>query len=429
MLPPLNTLAMHQRLTVRKLDSLKPAKPGQRYDIMDTDVRGLGVRVTDRADEKTGKPQRTFILLARYPGSPNPTRRALGEYPTLTLEKAREKARHWRELIAEGKDPKDEVEKQKREELRKKADTFEALVDKYATQVLAKQRRGDIVARELRTFFGEPWRGRAITSIDRRDVIDVISQRPLYQAHNLFGHARAMFNWAIEQGIDGLEHSPCDRIRPKRLIGERKPRQRVLDDAELRAFWKATEAQGYPFGPLFRLLLLTGCRKSEIGDAHWREFDSRKEPKLLTIPPERFKSDAHHLVPLNSGAQAILKGLPRFDRGEFLFSSNLGEKPVSGFTGAKERLDATMAKELSGELKPWRVHDLRRTVRTRLAALKISDRLAELVIGHGAKGLQRNYDQHQYEAEMREALELWAARLRDILTPPPENVVSIRERV
>jgi integrase len=133
------------------------------------------------------------------------------------------------------------------------------------------------------------------------------------------------------------------------------------------------------------------------------------------------------LVPLNSGAQAILKGLPRFDRGEFLFSSNLGEKPVSGFTGAKERLDAAMTKELSGELKPWRVHDLRRTVRTRLAALKISDRVAELVIGHGAKGLQRNYDQHQYEAEMREALELWAARLRDIVTPPPENVVRLKK--
>ena len=73
---------MHQRLTDRKLQALKPAAPGKRYDVMDTDVRGFGVRVTDKG-------QRTFMLLTRYPGSTNPTRRAIGEYPTLTLEKAR----------------------------------------------------------------------------------------------------------------------------------------------------------------------------------------------------------------------------------------------------------------------------------------------------------------------------------------------------
>ena len=56
-----------------------------------------------------------------------------------------------------------------------------------------------------------------------------------------------------------------------------------------------------------------------------------------------------------------------------------------------------------------------------------SDMVAEMVIGHGRKGIQRVYDQHSYEDEMREALELWAARLRDIVTPPPENVVRLRK--
>ena len=76
---------------------------------------------------------------------------------------------------------------------------------------------------------------------------------------------------------------------------------------------------------------------------------------------------------------------------------------------------------------PWVVHDIRRTVRTRLASLRVSDLVAEMVIGHGRKGIQRVYDQHTYEPEMREALELWAARLRDIVTPPPENVVQTEE--
>ncbi|MGH6865789.1 MAG: tyrosine-type recombinase/integrase [Methyloceanibacter sp.] len=401
-------------MTDRKLQSLKPGN--KRYDVMDVDVRGFGVRVTEKG-------QRTFILIARYPGSTNPTRRALGEYPTLSLEKARVKARRWRDLIAEGKDPRDEEEKARRLEQRKRADSFEAVVEEYAKRVLPNQRRGHIVARELRTFFVEPWRGRPITSIERQDVIEVITARPRYQAHNLFGHVRSLFNWAIELGTYGLEHSPCDRIRPNRLIGERKPRQRVLDDAELRAFWRAAEGLGYPYGALFQLLLLTGCRKSEMGAARWREIDMGK--RLLTIPAERFKSGSQHLVPLTDEALAILETLPRFAKGDHLFSATFGETPVSGFGGAKERLDELMVAELDGELTPFRTHDLRRTVRTRLAALKVSDLVAEMIIGHGKRGLQRVNDQHQYEAEMRSALELWATRLRSTVTPPPENVVGL----
>ena len=79
------------------------------------------------------------------------------------------------------------------------------------------------------------------------------------------------------------------------------------------------------------------------------------------------------------------------------------------------------------QFPPWVIHDIRRTVRTRLASLRVPDMVAEMVIGHGRKGIQRVYDQHSYEDEMREALELWAARLRDIVTPPPENVVRLKK--
>jgi integrase len=86
-----------------------------------------------------------------------------------------------------------------------------------------------------------------------------------------------------------------------------------------------------------------------------------------------------------------------------------------------------MAQELGNALVPFRLHDIRRTVRTRLAGLRIADEVAEMIIGHGRKGIQRVYDQHSYEDEMREALALWAARLRDIVTPPPENVVRMKK--
>ncbi|MGH6865573.1 MAG: tyrosine-type recombinase/integrase [Methyloceanibacter sp.] len=407
------------KLTDRKLKSLKPAPSGGRYEVMDTEVNGFGARVTDK-----GKV--TFILLARYAGpQSNPTRRALGEYPTDSLEEAREKARQWRKWIEKGNDPKDEEERQRLAELRKQADTFEVAAEAYIKRVLPKQRRGKIVARELRREFCERWKGRPITSIDRRDVIEVINDSvdrgAPYQARNLLGHVRAFFNWAIEAGDYGLESSPCDRIRPKHLIGERTPRDRVLTDAELRALWNAANEIGYPFGPLVQLLMLTGVRKTEASGSQWPEFDRKR----WTVPSERFKSKSTHLVPLSDSAVALLKSLPVHNKGKYVFTTSFGLKPVTGFTRAKERIDKIMTEELGEAFAPFRLHDIRRTVRTRLAGLRIADEVAEMIIGHGRKGIQRVYDLHQYETEMREALELWAARLRSIVTPPPDNLVRL----
>jgi integrase len=126
---------------------------------------------------------------------------------------------------------------------------------------------------------------------------DAITRKPApYLAHNVLAHARSLFNWAINRGTYGLERSPCDRLKPAALIGPKQPRQRTLNDIELAALWQSSERLGYPFGPLYKLLLLTGARKSEVAGAHWQEFDLDK--KVWTVPPERFKSNASHLVPL-----------------------------------------------------------------------------------------------------------------------------------
>ena len=122
-LPSEGRWQMPNRLTDRTLQALKPAKAGQRYDVMDA-VRGFGVRVTDKG-------QRTFILIARYPGSTNPTRRAIGEYPTLTLEKAREKARAWHKLLAEGVDPRVEQLRVKEDEKRKAQEAVAAVENRF----------------------------------------------------------------------------------------------------------------------------------------------------------------------------------------------------------------------------------------------------------------------------------------------------------
>ncbi len=422
-------MAEKVNLTDRKLKSLKPAKPGERYEVADTDVSGLRVRVTDKG-------KKTFSLLARYPGSKNPTRRALGEYPTDSLADARKKARQWRQWIRKGQDPALEQDAQRRAEQRKQADTFDAVLDTYITSVLSRQRRGDVVERDLRREVGSRWKGRPITSIERRDVLAVVNEitarSARYQARNVFAYLRAMFNWAIEAGDYGLEISPCDRIRPKYVIGELPPRDRVLTDAEIRALWNSCDFVGYPFGPLVQLLLLTGVRRTEASGARWHEFDLDREDMwtltqqpVWTIPSERFKAKFDHLVPLPPQTVALLKGILRFAEGDYVFSTT-GAKPVTGFSKAKKRIDLLMQEELGDAFAPWRLHDLRRTVRTRLASLRVADEVAEMVIGHGKQGLRRVYDQHSYLPEMREALERWSNQLHSIVEPPPDNIVKLR---
>ena len=161
-------------------------------------------------------------------------------------------------------------------------------------------------------------------------------------------------------------------IRPEKLIGKRAPRQRILSDAEIVKFWEATAELGYPFGHLFRLLLLTGVRLREAAHAKWCEI----EGDVWTIPPERFKSGCRHIVPLSDQAMQLINELPR--RGEHLFTIN-GRQPVNAFAYAKKRLDALMG--VSG----WRNHDLRRVVRSRLSELGVSRDIAEMVIGHGKR--------------------------------------------
>jgi integrase len=254
-------------------------------------------------------------------------------------------------------------------------------------------------------------------------------------AHNVFDAANAVLNFAAAQ--DMIEANPARLLKRSAVIGPKKHRQRVLGDTELRAFWRASGRLDYPYGPFFRLLLLTGARLDELAGARWREFDL--ERKTWTIPAERFKSDAEHMIPLTDDALAVLATLPRFNRGDYLFSASFGKAPVSGFSKAKQRLDRHMLdelREIAGQrgddpkavaLAGFVNHDLRRTVRTRLSALKVPDHIAEAVIGHGRKGIARVYDMHGFADEKREALTKWAMLLRRIVEPPPENVVKIRQ--
>jgi integrase len=191
-----------------------------------------------------------------------------------------------------------------------------------------------------------------------------------------------------------------------------------------RAVWGAAGQTPYPFGPLVRLLLLTGARLREVAEANWGEVDL--DAGTLTVPTSRMKMKVAHVIPLPAAARAITAGLPRFEGGSYLFSTHVGGRgkrggglrPISGFSKFKAKFD-----ERLGDVAPFTLHDLRRTVRTELSSLQVPPHIAEMVLGHHQQGIARVYDRHRYDAEKRQALGVWEARLLAAVEPAPASVV------
>jgi integrase len=410
-----------KHLTDRFIGSKKnaPAVGMQRVDYHDAIVPGLALRVTDRG-------HKSFVLVARYPSHPkNPTRRALGDVGAITLEQAREKAREWLELIGRGVDPKIEDARRRAAAQRRQLNSFAAVAAEFLERHASGLKKSAEAKRIIETEFVKRWGPRPVTDIMPEEVAAairaIVKRGSPYQAHNALGYIRALYNWAIGTHEFGVISSPVEHLKPKALIGEREARDRTLSDGELRAVWNAAGAMGYPYGGIFRLLILTGQREREVADMHWSEVDFEK--KLWTIPGRRMKGGRAHEVPLAPETLTLLRGLARFTGGDFVFTTTGGAKPVNGFSKAKARMD-----KLSG-VAGWVIHDLRRTMRTHLSALPVQDLVRELVIAHAKPGLHKVYDQHAYQDEKRHCLELWEKRLMTIIEPPIDDVADLaRER-
>jgi integrase len=426
-----------------KVKNLKAADTGKRYDVMDSEVRGFGIRVNDKGE-------RSFIYYSRFPGSASPQRRALGEYPAMSLADARAKAAAWRDLIRAGIDPKikedEERQDREREAAGKKDRRFETVLDRY---IKARRRDGiRKVDEDERDFYREclptlyesnkgkkgvktVWEGRDVASISSADimaVVEPIAERGKQrQALNIAQKIGTFFSWCVDDEV--IEVSPYRAKKVRTAIGEKKSRDRVLTDAEIRAFWTATETLGTVYREVYRLLLLTGQRLNDIAEASWPEIDMEKQ--VLTVPAARFKSERDHTVPLTDDAIANLNAVPTYKGCKWVFSLDSEHAATIGHK-IKQRLDKAMLEVLRKDdpeatLTAWVNHDLRRTVRTRLSELDVMDEVAEAVIGHVPTALVRTYNQSDRLKVKRDALTRWEGALRSIVgNAAPDNVVPLR---
>ena len=396
---------MKRTLNDKLIAALKPARKGARYDEWDAVVPGFGVRTTD-----TGS--KSFIVVGRINGHKNPTRRKIGKVGVLPLAKAREEARRWLEQVASGNDPKIVAQEQARQAKQAEGDRFENLAELYIRKVLTKQINRDEIERIIRREFVEPWRGRLANSITTCEVADIVlakADTAPGQARCMLNHVKQLFSWAAEVGR--IPVSPA-AINAKKLFGSLEQRTRVLNDAELTRLWHAASATPYPFGPIYQLLIMTGCRLNEVAQASRPEFDLRK--KLWTVPASRMKGRLAHVIPLTPMMIAVIEKLPRWNEGGYLFSDDNGVTPVIVTDHVKTKIDK------AARIYDWVNHDIRRTMRTRLSPLPIQYHVAELMIAHKQTGNSKVYNQFQYLDEKREGFTLWCDTLRAVVGSKPE---------
>jgi integrase len=226
-----------------------------------------------------------------------------------------------------------------------------------------------------------------------------------------------LFNWAVDRDL--LPANPCERIRPPAKTVER---DRILSDSEIVAVWQASYQLPVPYGEMYRVLMLTGQRRSEVATMRWSEV----EGDVWIIPREKVKKDRAHTVPLTASALTVLAGLARLPRvvedNGFVFTTTGGESASSNFAKVKRELDGLCG--VSG----WTIHDIRRTVRSKMAELGVPREVARKVLNHEDGKVDRIYNRHEYLAEKREALERWRTKLQSLVKPHNGPVAQDQRR-
>lgn len=240
------------------------------------------------------------------------------------------------------------------------------------------------------------------------------------RARKTFAALSVLFTWLVRQRR--VASNPCTGVwRPQAPAS----RERILDDGEIVTFWKACDKVGQPFGPLFKLLLLTGCRLREAANMRRDELGA---DGTWTVPSRRTKNHRPLALPLSLLARQIIDNMPVIGDADFVFTTT-GHSPVSGFSVAKRTLDAAMI-EIAGRAVPgWRAHDLRRTTATGLAKLGISLPAIEKVLNHVSgsfAGVAGVYQRHEFEDEKREALQRWAGHIIGLVEGHHGKVVRLR---
>ena len=354
-----------------------------------------------------------------------------GEYPVMDLDAATTEAHKLIASIADGINPQNE----KRKTRNKQHEAFAngKLKDVYQ-QWYEKHRADDWetpgtywyeVGRRFNVEVLPKLRDQTLVSdISKSDITTLIDNKERLTksgARQVFNAMRPFFKWMRVREL--IPFDPMEGLSPP---DPTEARDRVLEPDEIAKLWEAAKHTPLPYGPFYKLLILTLQRRDEVAGMQWRELDNRD--KTWIIPGSRTKNGREHLVHLSPLAWSIIEDLaakaPVIAEGRFAYPFVFPATPmtyISGFSVAKQTIDETIEEIFGSSLEPWRLHDLRRTGATGLASLGVPPHIVERILNHiSAKdvgGLTGIYQRFQYAEERKEALLKWSSYVARLATP------------
>jgi integrase len=391
--------------------------PEGRRDVIlfDDRLKGFGLRLQ-------GASRRYLIQYRDALG--NDRRFNIGSTHEVTAAQARETAAKLLAGIKLGKYPHIEREERRKEaerQLDRANQTFGSLAQLYLERQARELRSNSLKAVVYAiTKNWAPFNRVPVDQITRRMVAERLEQITRESGPVAANRARAklaaFYTWAGKAGL--IE---CGNPVTLTIKNKERPRQRALEDHELRAIWQHAGDDAY--GKIVRILMLCGQRRTEIGAMRWGEITVGEQGAVLTLPDVRSKTGQRHILPLTREVVDIIESMPRV--GDHVFGG--AKVGFDDFSRSKRLLDARVAEALGAPVADWHLHDLRRTVRTRMVeTLRVPVNVAEAILNHTPPGIHKVYDVGVYTEQKREALEKWAAYLRAVVTGHDRKVVPMR---
>jgi integrase len=379
-------------------------------------VVGFGLRVRHAGS-------RTWIFQYKY--GDKHQRMKLGIWPALSLEKARAKARFYREQVDNGGNP---AAARGEDKLRAKETFGREVIRFLARQKLKLKPRSYLEVERHLNRHAKPLHGLMLAGIDRRRIsvllADISDSHGPIAANRVRASLSTFFTWAVREGM----------LDSNVVIGTNRTdevaRDRVLSIAELGEIWNGLLADDY--GTIVKLLMLTGQRREEIGSLRWSEIDFDRG--MIVFPGSRTKNKREHEIPMSDAVRDLLQIRDRESARDLVFGA--GKGPFSGWSNAKEALEARLLevrkKTMGNSGRPssvWRLHDIRRSVATHMAENGIQPHVIEAVLNHvsGHKaGVAGVYNRAAYVAEKSAALIWWADHLQSIVYCNRRKVAPLR---
>ena len=377
----------------------------------DTELKGFGVRVQPGVHGV----KKTWIVMYRLKGRQH--RKKLADVQKLSAKAARQLATEKLAMVVLRQDPF----VQEKADLAARSDKLLSVIQQYLAHMerqLENDKRRPVTVNNARLYLARgdyfrPLHATPINDITRQAV--AIRLRAIIDKHSANTASRArsnlssFFAWAVGEAI--ADQNPVIGTNDP---GSNPPRKRVLSNDELCAVWNACENAG-EYGKIVRLLMLSGCRRSEIGKLCWSWL--KNDTTTMTIPATLTKNHNEHMLPITSLMRSIIDGIEHMVGRDQLFGVRAG-----GFSKWGTKLDVSFA-------EPWTLHDIRRSVATGMANIGIQPHVIEAVLNHvsGHKaGVAGIYNRSTYAIEMKQALAMWSDHIASIVTGSERKVIPMQ---